>query len=259
LVSLPLINLWDRRSLILHFSLMNIKLRFKGTYLGLIWAVLEPIFMFSILYVVFTSIGETREDFAIYLIIGIMLFQLFSRGTMGGLSSLRDNSVILQSINLRKEFFPVVTTSVTCLFLFVEIGVLFILMPVFGFVPTWTIVFLPLVLLLFLVLILGLSYLLSIIFVFVRDINPLWGVAVYALLFLSPIFWYLDVVEGSILVSIQQINPFGQIIELAHKVIVFGQIPQMEEWLYTTIFVFAILFFSFSIFQRLEKGVVEQI
>lgn len=259
MVSLPLINLWDKRSLILHFSLMNIKLRFKGTYLGLIWAVLEPIFIFTIFYMVFTNITRPREDFAIYLIVGIVLFQLFARGTTGGLSSLRDNNAILKSMSLRKEFFPVVSTSATCIFLFVEVGVLFILMPIFGFVPTWTIVFLPIVLFLFLVLVLGVSYLLSIIYVYVRDINPLWGVAVYALLFLSPIFWYLNDVEGSVLVTIQQINPLGQLIELAHKIIIFGQIPQIEEWLYTTIFVFGILFFSFAIFQRFEKRVVEEI
>jgi len=259
LVSLPLVNLWDKRSLVTHFSLMNIKLRFRGTYLGLIWAGLEPIFMFTILYVVFTSIGETREDFAIYLIVSIMLFQLFSRGTMGGLTSIRDNGVILKSINLKKEFFPVVNTVATCLFLFVEIGVLFALMPIFGFIPTWTLVFLPLVLLLFLALILGVSYLLSIVYVYIRDIHPLWGVAVYALLFVSPIFWYLEDVKGTVLITIQQINPFGQVIELAHKVIVFGQIPPIEEWAYTTIFVLGILFFSFTIFQKFEKKVVEEL
>ncbi|HSB57691.1 MAG TPA: ABC transporter permease [Nitrosopumilaceae archaeon] len=239
--------------------MMNIKLRFKGTYLGFIWAVLEPLFMFIILYVVFASVRHVeQENFPIYLIVGIILFNLFSRGTTAGLTSLRDNNAILKSLNIRKEFFPVVTTCATSLFLLVQIGVLFGLMPFFGFVPSWTIILLPIVLFLFLALVLGFCYILSILFVYVRDINPLWAVGVYTLLFISPIFWYSDETNG-ILLEIQKVNPLGQVIEIAHKIVVSGQIPPLNEWLYTASFVFGILFFGFALFQKYEKKVAEKI
>lgn len=81
---------------------MDLSLRYKGTTLGFLWAGLEPLFMFILLYVVFTSIRNNREDFAIYLITGVLLHHLFARGSMIGLTSLSNNSAILNSINIKK-------------------------------------------------------------------------------------------------------------------------------------------------------------
>ncbi len=254
--SLPLVNLWQKRSLIFHFSVMNIKLLYKGTYLGFVWAALEPLFMFILLYVVFTSIKATpRDDFAIYLITGIMLYHLFIRGTMSGLASLRDNRVVIQSLKVRKEIFPVVTTGSVFLLMFVTLTVFFGLMPVLDFVPSETIILLPVVMALFILLVLGVSYYLSILFAYVKDIQQIWTVFSYALLFVSPIFWYLEDTDG-ILLEIQKLNPLGQLIEIGHK-IVFGQIPSIGEWAYTMIIIFGILFSGYAVFQKYQKRVAE--
>lgn len=258
MIPFPLINLWEKRSLVLHFSVIDLKLRYKGTTLGLIWAILEPLLIFSLLYIVFTTIRQNREDFAIYLIIGILLHHLFARGSLIGLSSLTINKAILQSIKITKEFFPVVATGTVCLLIFVEVGVLFGLMPFFNFIPSWTIILIPLLVILFIILILGISYILSIIHVFFRDVQPIWGVFVYSLLFISPIFWYVDQADG-ILLQIHQINPLGQLIELGHKIVVFGETGSLNEWLYSTFLVLLILFIGFGIFQKFEKNVSENL
>jgi len=259
LVKFPLIELLDKRSLILHFSWMNIKLRFKGSYLGLVWTGLEPLLMFLILFVVFSSIREIpKENFGIYLITGVLFYHLFSRGTTTGLGSLQENSSLLKSLKIKKELFPVIATTTTCILLFVELGVLFGLMPVFDFTPGWNILYLPILLILFLLLVLGMNYILSILYVYIKDLKQFWTIFVYALLFLSPIFWYTTEVEGMLL-DIQKINPFGQIVEMAHKIIVFNQIPELVEWFYTTIFVFGILFIGFIMFKKLEHNIVEKL
>ena len=259
MVTIPLLDVLDKRHLILHFSFMNIKLKFKGSYLGLIWTALEPLLMFLILYVVFSSIRDTpKEDFGIYLITGVMFYHLFSRGTMTGLASLKDNASILKSFNLKKELFPVIATGTTCLFLFVEIGVLFGLMPVLGFVPEWTVILLPVILGLFLLLVLGACYLLSVLYVFIRDIQPFWGIFVYALLFVSPIFWYISEVDG-ILLEVHKINPLGQLIELSHQVVIFGLIPSAFDWIYTSSIILGIFFTSFAIFKKFETRLVEKL
>lgn len=259
MISLPLVKLWNNRSLIFHFSKLEIKRRYKESYLGFIWSALEPLFIFILLYVVFTSIREPRgENFAIYLITGVMIYHLFTRGTMGGLTSLRGNSSILKSFHIRKELFPVVATGAIAILMFAEVGVFLGLMPVFSFTPTWTLVFFPILIALLLFLILGVSYILSIGNVFATDIQPIWAVFVYALLFASPIFWSLSYVEEGILLEIQKINPVGQLIEIAHK-LVFGQIPPVSDWLYTSAFVFGILFIGYGLFQKFEKRATEEL
>jgi len=244
--------------MIVQFAWINVKIKYKGTYLGLLWMALEPLLFFIFLYLVFTSIRIGRqEDFGVYLITGIVLYHTFVRGTQGGLASLRGNFGILTSMNIRREFFPVVSATTSSLMLIVEVGVLFSIMPIFGFIPSWTIVFFPLVLILLQIFVLGMSYILSIAFVFMRDIQPVWAVFTHALVFITPIFWYVEDV-GGIVLEIQKINPLGQLIELAHKVVVFGEVPSLNEWLYTTAVVFGVLFVGYAIFQRYEKYVVER-
>jgi len=233
-------------------------MRFKSTYLGVFWAAVEPLLTFIVLYLVFTSIRGRVEDFAIYLITGIMLYHIFVRGTTGGLGSLTNNSGIIKSLNTRREFFPVVTTAAIGLLAFVDVAVFFALIPVFQFIPDWTLVLLPIPLLLVLVLVLGISYLLSIATVFVRDIEHIWLIFVHALFFASPIFWFLKDVDGILLV-IQNINPLGQLIEIAHALVIYKQIPPLSDWLYTTAFVFAIFFVGYFVFQKLEHKVAEEI
>jgi len=258
LVSLPLINLWDTRKIIFHFAIFNIKIRFKNTYLGLIWAGLEPLLTFIVLFVVFTSIRDRSEDFGIYLITGVMFYHIFVRGTSGGLTSIINNSGIIKSLNTKKEFFPVVATVAIGIMAFVDVGVFFGLMPVFQFVPMWTIIFLPIVILLLLFLILGLSYLLSIAVAFSRDIQHIWNILVHTLLFISPIFWKIENVDG-VLLQIHKFNPLGQIIEIGHVLVINGDIPPLNDLLYTSLFVFSIFFTGYFVFQKFENRIMEQL
>jgi len=256
---LPLTELWDKRTILFHFAKMNIRVRFQNTYLGFLWAAIEPILYFTILYVVFTSIRtSTQEDFAIYLITGIVFYHIFSRGTTGGLGSLTSNAGILKSLNVSKEFFPVIATIAIGILGIVYVAVFFGLMPVFQFIPSWTIILLPIPLFLMLILVLGLSYALSVINVYARDIQHLWIIFLLGLLFVSPIFWYLDEVDG-ILLAIHEINPVGQLIEIAHKLVVGNEIPPLEKWMHATLLVFVSFFIGYMIFKKYQNKVVEEL
>jgi len=246
------------RSLIIHFAIINIKIRFKGTYLGLLWTAIEPTLTFILLYIVFTSLRVRDDNFAIYLLTGIIIYHVFTRGTLAGLASLRGNRNIIKSLNIRNEIYPVMTTAATALLVFVQVGVFFGLMPFFHFIPPWTVVLLPIVIALVLLLTLGFSYILSIINVYVRDVQPLWTVIIHAVFFVTPIFWYLDNAQG-ILLEIHKFNPIGQIIELGHKIVVYGQIPPLADWLYTGLFVFAILIVGYALFQKYESRIAEEL
>jgi len=258
-MSLPLVRIWELRDKILYFATLNIKQRFKGTYLGLLWTAIEPTLIFILLYTVFTSIrfGE-GQNFGIYLLTGIILYHIFTRGTMAGLTSISNNKHIIKSVKIQTEFFPVMVTTSTALLLFVQMGVFFGLMSFFEFIPPWTVIYLPPVLALLLILTLGFSYFLSVVHVYVRDIQPIWAIIVHALFFVTPIFWYLED-ANQILSEIHLYNPVGQILELGHKLVVYGEIPAASDWLYTSIFVLAIFFIGFAIFHRFESKLAEEL
>jgi len=256
--SIQSLDIKNRLSLIFYFAILNIKIRFKNTQLGFLWAAIEPFLYFIVLYIVFTNIQKTSENFSIYLITGVMIYHIFLRGTSGGLGSLVANIGILESVNIRRIFFPIVSTAAIGLLAFVDLAVFFAFMVIFGFTPPWTIVFLPLVLLLVIILIQGLSFLLSIINVYAKDIQNIWTIFLHTLLFISPVFWYLENVGGA-LIEIHKINPVGQLIEISHKLVIDGQIPSINDWAYTTSIVFGIFFLGYFVFHKLENKIVEDI
>ena len=188
-----------------------------------------------------------------------MLYQICSRGTSGGLTSLTGNSSIIKSVHIRREIVPIIATVTISLLAFVNAAVFFGLMPVFQFIPSWTIVLLPIPVFLLLILILGVSYFLSVATVYVRDIQHLWSIFVLALLFVSPIFWYVDDVKVGILLEIQKINPLGQLIEINHKLVINGEIPPISDWLYPTGIIFVIFFVGYAVFQKFQIKIVEEI
>jgi len=256
LKNLPLIGLRNQFSFIKYFSVINAKLRYQGTYIGFLWAGLEPLLAFVILYIVFSTIRiTTHEDFPVYLFSGLIFFQIFTRGTANGLSSLRGHANIIKSININKELFPVTSTGSTLIILVIQISIFFMLLPFLDFIPHWTIILLLLPILLIIILVLGLSYVLSVAHVYFRDISPIWTTFSYALFFVTPIFWYVKDV-GGILVMINEINPLGRIIEIVHG-IVFNEIPSLEYIAITFLYVLSIFFIGYYIFQRFEKNVAE--
>jgi len=187
-----------------------------------------------------------------------MIFHIFGRGTSAGISSLTSNRNILTSLNIKKEFFPIVTTVSGGLLALVDVGVFFTLMPIFNFIPSWTIVLLPALIVMLMFLIMGLNFLLSIAIVYVRDIQRFWTILIQALFFISPIFWYLKDVDG-ILLTIHAINPLGQIIELGHKIVIERTVPGFEDWAYSILLVSIIFIFGYSVFYKLQNKFVEEL
>lgn len=252
-------DLWLKRQLILNLAIFNVKNRYLGTYLGSIWAFLEPLLLFVLLYFVFTEIRtSSRESFAIYLLTGIMLYHIFVRGTTFGLNSIRGNKSIILSINIKREFLPLASTLSTTAIAIVNVIVFLAISAFFQFEFSLTIFALPIILCYLLLLILGISYILSIVNVFVKDIQRAWPIGIHALFFISPIFWYLDSV-GGVLQNFQKINPLGQIVELAHHVIVYKEFPPLNDWLYTLTFILVILGVGLLVFRIFDKRIIEEL
>ncbi len=256
MTSFPIVGLFSKREVLVQFSWYNMKSKFAGTYFGILWTMLEPLLLFLLMYVVFTTIRARGDEiFAMYLLTGIVLYHTFVRGTTTGMMSLRGNKNILQSINMNKEFFPVSATLTTSIQLIFRMVVFFALMPVFTFVPPLTIIFFPLLLGLLLILILGMSYILSIVYVKFRDINTIWSVAMFGLFFLTPIIWFVKDADDTLLL-IHQYNPLGQLVEIGHK-LMFNEIPDVASWAYASLFCFGIFFAGFYFFKKSEKNLVE--
>ena len=252
-------EIWKKRTIIYNFAISDLKVRYRNSILGFFWTFLEPLLMLSVLYIVFTNLFKSQiEHFSLYIFLGIILWNMFSRGTTIGLNSILSRSSILTQFYLPKEIPPLSSTITSFFMLCLELVVFGIFMVVFQFLPPATIIFLPLVLLLEFILVFGISLPLSAVNVRYRDIQFIWTVILQIGFFLTPIFYRLDILPENIQ-NILQFSPMVQIVNIAHDVTLYNKIPSMESIqiaIVTTLITFVV---GYAIFRKSQKRMIEEL
>lgn len=257
----PFVSLWRNRTLVWQLTKRDVLGRYRGSIMGLLWSLFNPILMLAVYTFVFSVVfqarwgegGTSKADFAIILFAGLIVHGLFAECIN------RSPSLILSNVNyVKKVVFPLevlpwvamgsalfhATISVTVLLIFFT--------AVHGFL-NWTALFLPLVLLPLVVLTMGLSWFLASIGVYVRDVAQVTGILTMVLLFLGPIFYPVSALPTEYQKLIH-LNPLTFIIEQARAVLIWGQVPAWSGLgLYTTV-ALSIAWIGFMWFQLTRRG-----
>ena len=188
--------------LLKELTLSDFKLKYKNSILGLFWFLLKPLLLFLVLYLVFSFFIKIKiENYELYLLLGIMIWNYIAESTTKGM-----NSIITKSNLIKKTYFPrilVVLSTVldsTLIFL-LNMVVFFIFMLIYRVYPTLkSLSFIYLLIILFL-FIFGLSLILSTLFVKFRDLGHLWEVLLQITFWFTPIVYSIDLVPKKYLFS----------------------------------------------------------
>ncbi|KAA5604164.1 ABC transporter permease [Roseospira marina] len=229
---LPFLVYTAHRKLIARLTRREIAQTYRGSLLGLAWALLNPLIMLGVFTFIFSVVFQARwgteieghGEFALVLFCGLIVFRFFAE-VMGRAPNLMlENTSYIKKVVFPLEAMPWVAAG----------GALFnlaasLLMLVLGFVilngvPPWTLVLVPVVLAPYVLLILGLTWFLSAIGVFLRDLHQVVGVLVTVTMFLCPIFYPIEAVPETFRIFIYM-NPLTFIIEQLRDVALFGHLP----------------------------------
>lgn len=212
-------------------SSQQFRLQYRTSILGYVWAILRPLTLFGILYFVFTEVirfGRGIEEYALMLLLGIMLFQFFADGTGTALGALVRNEPVVRKMHFPRIVVPlsvVVSSGMTAAVnLLVTLG--FVL--AFGQGVLWTWLLLPLAFLAVAVLTAGVSLLLSTLFVRIRDVGQIWNVFSRALFYASPILYPLEQVPDRFQ-EIVALNPLAPILTQARIWTIHPDAPGVIE------------------------------
>lgn len=254
-----MLEIWNRRSLILTFAINDLRDRYRGSVLGFIWTFLEPLLILSVLYFVFTNVFKSGiENYAVFLLLGITMWNFFARGTSMGMNSFISKTGIINKTYLPREILPL-SSTITSLFMAIfEFGILFVFFIAFNFIPPQTILLLPFLVMLEFVLVLGIAYSLSVLSVRYRDVQYIWGVIITAGFFAVPIFYSFDILPENIK-QILLLNPMAHIIEISHDVVLNGVLPEISGVIYTITISFSLLIIGGIIFKFLNYKVIEDL
>ena len=206
------------RILLKELTKTDFKLRYQGSVLGYLWALLRPLMMFAILYVVFSKLLRIGNDiplYPVYLLCGTTLWSFFTECTQQGIQAIIARGELLRKISFPK-YIVVVSSQLTAL---INLGINLIVVIIFalinGVVPSWSwFLVIPVILELYL-LSLGIAFLLGAINVKYRDITSIWDVLVQALFYAVPIIYPISMVADTSVIAAKIIllNPIAQCIQ----------------------------------------------
>jgi len=250
---------YNNRKLIRTFAVIDLKLRYKNSVLGFFWSILEPLLLLSVLYLVFTFIFASEIlHFPLYLLLGIIIWNSFTRGTIMSMNSIVGRGGLVTSIYFPRIILPIAANTTSFLMMGFEFGILAAFMIAFQFVPPVTIFLFPLILLFLFILCNGTGFILSVLYVKYKDVLHIWQIITYAGFFLTPIIYSLQIFPDEVKNFIL-LNPLAQIVEISHNAVLYGMLPNIIDFLYILGIVVTIFFVGLLIFQKKEKTVIDEI
>lgn len=253
-------SLVQHRHLIWRLLTREVTQRFQGSALGLVWVILTPLLTATIFTLVFSQVFQARWagqsgtfDFALLLLVGMAVHALFAEAISRAPTLIVSQPSYVTKVVFPIEILPVVTVlaavvntlAMTVIVLLGQLLLKGVLHP--------TAVFLPLVLLPFMVFVCAATMLLCACGVFLRDLGPLTALLVTGSLFLTPIFFPLDAVQG-LFATAMRLNPLTSIVEQSRTVLLHGGLPDFLSlglYLLCALLSLAIAFWAF---QRLRPG-----
>ena len=217
-MNIPRVLNRKNRILLAELTKTDFKLRYQGSVLGYLWALLRPLMMFAIMYIVFAKllkIGNDIPHYPVYLLTGTTMWSFFTECTSQGIQSIITRGDLLRKISFPKYIVVVSSTLTAVINMLINLAVIIIFALINGVEPSWTwLLAFPAILELYL-LSLGLAFLLGSINVKYRDITSIWDVLVQALFYAVPIIYPVSMVAStsSIAAKVILLNPIAQAIQ----------------------------------------------
>lgn len=229
-------GLINKKNRVLLYELVktDFKLRYQGSFLGIVWSVLKPLMLFAVMYVVFVKFLKFTDgtpQYPIVLLLGISLWSFFTEATNVGMNSIVGRGDILRKINFPKYIIVLSAMMSSLISLSINLVVVIIFAFATGIQFTSLVLLAPLGILQLFVLAFGLSLFLSALYVRFRDIGHIWDVVLQVLFYSMPIIYPLTMVAnmsflGMEVQKIMMLNPLAQTIQdVRHNLISPETVP----------------------------------
>jgi lipopolysaccharide transport system permease protein len=249
------------RHLILQLTKREVIGRYRGSMLGLAWSFFNPLLMLAVYTVVFSTVfqakwgvgSDSKTEFALVLFVGMIVHGIFAECLNNSPSLMLRHVSYVKKVVFPLEILPWVVMGSTLFHAFISILVWMLFYLAVNQMMQWTLVFLPLVLIPLVLFSVGVSWMLSSLGVYIRDIGQMTGVLTTMLLFLSPIFYPASRLPEPYQ-TIIYLNPLTFVIEQARDVMMWGNVPDMAGIAIAFVASFMFAWAGFAWFQKTRKG-----
>ncbi len=231
----------------------DFRIKYKASIMGVLWSFLNPMLMTLVYYFVFSSIFKSSmENFVVYLMSGIILFNYFSEATSLGLISIVSNASLINKVYIPKYIFPLSKVLSSAINLCVSFIPLLILMAITGVHFAKSLLLIPLLIVILLTLTVGVSMIVSSMYVFFRDMQFLWSLVMTVWMFLTPIF-YPETIIPERFIHFYHANPLYQLCMFARTIILEGKAPSPRNLLMCFVSALVMLIMGYTVFHKTQN------
>jgi ABC-2 type transport system permease protein len=248
-----------RLNLLRELTVAQHKLKDQSTFGGLLWSLLNPLFMVGVLFVFFRGWqGGAVEHYGTYLLLGVVQYTYFANATSGSMRVLFNMKPLTKEAVFPKELLVLSSTISHTVDFLIATGFCVVAAYVSGVRVSWIALLLPCVVLLEFLLVLWVSLLLSCLFLVARDLEHIYQVFLRALLFLTPVFYTRSFLGEGLAHDLVALNPLAQVIDLARAILLDGGLSL--ERLFGLLFINGLLVaVAFWLFRAFEPRLAEYV
>ncbi len=254
-------SLWRNRELLQLMIRREVLGRYRGTYFGVLWSFIHPLLMLLVYTFVFSTVFKSRWPggqestgaFALILFAGLLAFNLFSECIGSAPTLVVQHANYVKKVVFPLEILPVVRAGAALVHAGIALLVWLLVYMLFLGWPHATVFLVPLVFLPLIGVVLGLSWFLSALGVYVRDLGQFVGLLVTALMFLSPVFYPVSALPERFHFWMY-LNPLTIVIEMLRATLYWGDVSHVSVWLGMSFFSLLVAWLGFAWFQKTRQG-----
>ena len=219
------------------YALSQLKLKYRYTFLGVLWNLIEPALFLAVLSIVFSIINKMDiADYAVFLFAALVPWRYFEKVVNACMESIVSGDWLLKKLPVSAFSLPVSRWMQATVEFSFSLVVVFAFYAFFK--PTWTshLMVLPFAIISWSIVSLGAGLIAAVLFTFFRDVKPLVQLVLMLLFFSSPILFRPDIfAEHTLQATLLQWHPLTYFAALFQKPIYFSTWPSVTDWVVTTI------------------------
>ncbi len=252
-------KIYNYRELLKTNVKKEIRGRYKNSFLGILWSFLNPLLQLLVYSVIFGALlAGGDETYPIYICVALIPWTYFTTAISQAAFTVIGNADIIKKVYFPREILPIsVVTSGAVNFVISTIIILaFVIFSGLGL--SWYIVFYPLILLIQYILLLGISFIVSSVTVYFRDLEHIIGVVLMAAFYATPIVYNIEQLPHTLQVLVN-LNPMTHLINGYRDIFYYHQIPNMEILFILLGISLVLTIAGYFIFKKLQKGFAEEL
>jgi len=251
--------IYERRAAFKQLLLKSFRIRYRNMALGVLWSVISPLVMLGVLAFVFTYVypsPDPRTHFPLFLLIGLVHYNAFSRIIPSATSSILEHSSILKKVAFPRIIIPLAVIVAQLLDVVILMGLLLIFTLIFGVPLTWYALWVPFAILIEVIFATGAGLMCAALNVYYRDMLYIVESWLTVFFWVTPVFYSLETIHARlprVLYDLYLLNPLAGCIEASRAGLLHQAMPDRDATIAAVVVAFVVLGIGIAVFERLQR------